>query len=295
MLLLLLTACAAVLPAPTLRSWGHVDVAAGDVSGLSGLAAGADGTLWSVSEGPPRLVQLDGGGASVLRALPIIGLPAGAEPESVVITASGAIWVGTESDTDARAADPVVRLAIVGDHAEVREQRLVSWADWGLVAPENRGVEGLCEAGGRLVAGGEPVSEEGGRRRAPLGLASADGWINHWFPLGTDTGKLAALWCQQTTNGDIEIEAIERHYGVLHVVQARLPAGAAPGTEAERTGEFPLDPAILAMNLNFEGLTRVGSRRLLLSDNQSGGEVKGPTRIVRVDPIDEDEDEAGSP
>ena len=289
MLLLLLAACAAVIPEPTLRTWGHVDLEPSDISGLSGLAAGADGTLWSVSEGPPRLVQLDGGGAAVLRSLPITGLPDGAEPESVVITSSGAIWVGTESDSSGRDADPVVRIAIVGDEAQVREQRAVTWANWGLVAPENRGVEGLCAAGGRLLVGGEPVSEAGGQRRAPLGLEGPDGWVVHWLPLGSETGKLAALWCQQTAEGDIEIEAIERHYGVLHLVQARLAADAAPGSDAERTGEFPLDPAIQAMNLNFEGLTRKGARRLLLSDNQSGGEVTGPTRIVRVDPLDEDE------
>lgn len=283
MLPLLLLACRTVVPEPQLQTWGHVDVDAGAVSGLSGLAAGPDGTLWAVTERPPRLVQLDGGGSTILRTLPIEGLPGGVEPESVVVTASGAIWAGTEGPAPFRAQDLVVRLRISGAAATVVETLPVPWTLFGLEADGNKGLEGLCEAGGRLLVGGEPVDAGPDGRRAPLALYTDEGWLPYWLPLASEEGKLAALWCQATPDGAIELEAIERHYGVLHLVQARLEAGAPPDSAVDRLADLPLDPAVLAMDLNFEGLTRVGHRRLLLSDNQSGDAVKGPTRLVRVD------------
>lgn len=274
---LLFVACRTASPPPP--GVRHVDTAG--EAGLSGLTVGPDGQAWAVSERPGALLQLDLDAGRVTRALPLTGLSDGAEPESVAVTASGALWIGTETGEAGRRSDAVVRVEVTASSASVVERDNVPWRAWGLEPEGNRGLEGLCAVGEVLVVAGEPTRGSGADRQAPLGVRGPRGWAPHWLPLRSDSGKVSALWCEPSPEGGLLLTVIERHYEVLLVHQAHLPEDSAPGSTLDLLGEIAVPEVISSLSANFEGLARHGEGWLLLSDNQSRT-VTGPTRLVRL-------------
>ena len=274
----MLLACArsaAPLPAGVteLDTQGH--------AGLSGLAVGPDAQLWAVTERPAALLRLDRSASAVVASWPITGLPDGVEPESVAVAASGALWIGTEGQVPGRPNDGVYQLQLEPTRAVATARDGVPWSAWSLRAEANRGLEGLCSAGETLLAVGEPTESGPGGRRAPLALRTAEGWRPHWLALHTKTGKAAGLWCTPTPTGGVRVAMLERHYGVLTLHEAHLSADAAAGSTLSSSSALPLPAALAALGANFEGLARVGSGWLLLSDNQTH-RVTGPTYFATL-------------
>jgi hypothetical protein len=276
----LLAACArgsgpAALPAgAALRA-----LPGGHAHGLSDLVVLPDGQAWAVAERPAALQRLSFAGAPPA-ALPVRGLPTGVEPEALAPAVDGGWWLGTEGE-GARDSDLVARVhdedgALVVD---LDASPILSWADFGLQAPDNKGIEGLCAHGDALIAVGEPEAEGPTGRRAPLARWQGGAWSTGWVPLQTAKGKLSAVACDP----DGGLWLIERHYADLALLRvdpgfALAPAGAPPATlAARRCGPDPAwAEATAEGGVNWEGLALDGDQLRWLSDNQQST-VTGPT------------------
>lgn len=279
--LLGLAACAG-RPAPdagVLREAGLAALPDGYAHGLSDLVVVADGAAWAVAERPAALQPLAAAGPPPA-ALPIRGLPAGVEPEALAPAAAGGWWLGTEGEGE-RSADLIARARVEGDVlvVDLDASLRIEWAWFELLAPENKGVEGLCAQGEALIAVGEPVADGPTGRRAPLARWQAGAWFTGWVPLQTTAGKLSAVACDP----DGGLWLIERHYADLALLRvdpgfSLAPAGAPPA--ALTVARCALPPAFIAASaaseVNWEGLAVEGDRLRWLSDNQSRS-VEGPS------------------
>ena len=67
-----------------------------------------------------------------------------------------------------RARDDVLLTRLSGGRATVVGRWSLPWSAWGIEAPANEGIEGLCTSGVFVVAGGEPVIRGHGARWAPV-------------------------------------------------------------------------------------------------------------------------------
>lgn len=249
-----------------------------DHPGISGAARAPGGAIVVVAERAQDLIDLGPSGEGEPRISPIEGLPQGADLESLAWLGPTQLAIGTERHRPFRRSDPVLIAQLTAGAARVEGEEEVSYAPWGMWAETNRGIEGLCAAGGALLAGVEDTLEVDGRRVAPLALklAGQAGWSPFDLPLTTATGKLSSLECAPSADGrSLEALAIERHYGVSRVLTFTVPLSAAEG---RRT----LNPTVLVDLTqvggplpNFEGLVRLDDGRLwIVADNSSGEEVK---------------------
>ncbi len=249
----LLLACKAPYPAESSgEGWS---VQALEVSaGLSGLTVDGEGRLWSVSEDPAALVRLEDD-----HRIPL-DLPA--EPESIAWSPEG-FWLGTERDVK-RSHDLVL---LVSPQGEVL--RTLSYTYEGVTPQPNHGLEGLCLRGDTLIVAGEDARPG---RDAPLAMASKreEPWRTGWLRLHSATGKVSGLACTET-----EIFAIERHYGVLHLLQA-------PFQDLQASRRIDVPNQVRGSKVNYEGLVVIDGKALLLSDNQ-GATVEGPTILTTLE------------
>ncbi len=250
--------------------------------GLSGADTGGDGIVWLVPERRRVLLSLrENGGELVLEGvpLPIDGVPAGLDTESLAVLGDGRFVFGTEAQR-ARDKDTLLLAERRADRVAVVDTIELDYAGWGQRAPRNKGVEGLCAAGGKLLAGVEWVIEEDGRRFAPIavhGLAEGS-WSYHRLPLSSATGKLASLWCVAETDR-IAAWAIERHYGVVRILRFDIPLVSAA---RDLTASQVLVLEDERDSLNFEGIFRGSDGALtLVSDNQLGVAIHGPSMAWR--------------
>jgi hypothetical protein len=251
----------------------------GHAHGLSDLVVLPDGQAWAVAERPAALQRLALAGAPPAPQ-PVRGLPVGVEPEALAPAADGGWWLGTEGEGEreddliARVRDEDGALTVDLD-ASLR----LSWSQFGLRAPDNKGVEGLCAHQGALIAVGEPVDSGPGGRRAPLARWQDGAWSTGWVPLQTSAGKLSAVACDP----DGGLWLIERHYADLALLRVDpgftlAPAGAPPAAlTARRCGPDPAwAHATADGQINWEGLAIDGDRLRWLSDNQQSA-VTGPS------------------
>jgi hypothetical protein len=240
--------------------------------GLSGLAQHPDGQFWAAPERGQQLVPLDLDPPRIWvdRALPIRGLPAHVDIESLTFLPDGTAVVGTESAVKGRSADLVLWLSRTDDAWHVSKSAPLDWTLWGLKAVDNHGVEGLC-SDQAIWAVGEGVIETDGSRVAPLARwdTAAEAWVAHRLRLTSDTGKIAGLWC-----GEGEAWAIERHFGVQHVLRFQLP----------KTADAVVEPTVVArpgLADNLEAVVVLPDAVWLLSDNAYGRQ-RGQTVAVRM-------------
>ena len=259
-----------------------------DLHGASGLTRDPEGYLWAVLEREHTLFQLSFGFGA--EKLDVIGAPhpvqgAGeVDLEAVAWLDDGRLAFGTETKDADRTGDTVLFAERVGDAVVVRERLEVPYAPWGLTPERNRGIEGLCQAGGRLVVGIETVGEDAGRRFAPVAtynlLTKAFTHFRLW--LTSETGKISGLGCRATPGGT-EVYAIERHYEVARVLTFTLPLAGAGGYVTPRV---IVDLATIFPDAipNFEGIAVMKDGSLvLISDNDYGG-VTGPTELLAIPP-----------
>ena len=245
--------------------------------GLSGLAADAQGKLWAVAEAASALVHVDskqGVGLSV----PIAGIREEIELESVAFLANGDLVLGTESEASDRASDAIL-FASRDDSNQitVRRELALDYKMWGLTAPSDQGIEGLCIAGDSLVVVVEAVIKNDGERFAPLAVYDLrmKAWQPYRLKLTSKVGKIAGLACRLTKRG-LEFVAIERHYPVRLVVHGVIDPGAA---------KKPIVPAI-AVDLsarpdNLEGIAWLADGSVaMVSDNFFGGRRWGHGKLI---------------
>jgi hypothetical protein len=252
-------------------------------NGISGVARDDRGRLWAVSEERHELVRFEPTwDLATIERFPISGILQGLELESAAWLGAGTFALGTETD-DERDEDAVLIVRIDGDGARVVASSHVSWrTDLGVAAPHNAGIEGLCAAGGLVLAAGEMVLD--GPRRAPLALAAYDGatlgpWRTLSVELTSATGKISALDCAEGERGSLVVHAVERHYGVTRVLRFTVPETVPSGAIVP---EIVSDVSALASDLpNVEGIIVEDDRFVLLSDHDSVQEV-GTTEILNV-------------
>jgi len=281
-----LLALACLLPAcarchPVERAPGRVVALETELKGLSGLTRDAEGGLWAVAERGEAIARIDPATFAVT-AYPLDGVPAGADLEAVTRLPDGRFVLGTERQTPERRSDPVLFATLRGDRASVTASRTCDYGRWQLEASDNHGLEGLCDAGGRLLVVTELVVERDGARWAPIGLydESADRWTPFSLRLTSETGKLSAVDCREA-DGAIEALAVERHFGVARLLRFRVPL-AGEGGAIEPTVALDLAAEVEPLP-NFEGLVweRDGAA-LLLTDNQYRMDTGEPTRLYHV-------------
>lgn len=258
-------------------------VAADDVTGLSGLSRGDDGELWLVPERDRTLLRM-GTDRSIDR-YPILGVARGYDLESLAFLGGESFAFGVErnagtpgTEVGDRALILLAELAsgkvTVGDRIEIDTSL------WGLNLKDNEGVEGLCRAGGFLVAGIETVGSAGGARFAPLAVydLAVRRARAYRLRLTSTTGSLSAVACD-VRDGRVAIVAVERHFGVLRILRAQLPD--APG-EVVPEVIADLDTFADRTRLNAEGIVvGDGGDVTLVVDNHYRG-VTGPNELLLV-------------
>lgn len=253
------------------------------VNGLSGLARVGD-TLWSVAERASKLVAIRNDSASTV---PIEGLEAGYDLESVAGIEEGRLALGTETSAELWASQQGQRFAKVfivdvaaDDTARVSDAISLPFEIWGVKPSENEGIEGLCSNGSMLLAGIETVKTIDGRRYAPLALRSlspGSKWQPFFLQLSSSEGKLSSLDCRRSGKST-EVLAVERHFGVLRILYFRFA----------ELPERPVQPAVLADlsdfiaadKLNVEGIAWGKHGDISMITDNEFTTITGPSELL---------------
>lgn len=262
-------------PAPTVRALYRPSSPAG----FSGLTFDDQGRLWAVPERAAELVrfELEGERLRIAERIRIEGHPEGYDLESLAFF-QGRFFVGTEHLRPERESDPILVIDRKGSKAQVVERFSFPYRAWKILGTRNHGIEGLCVTDRHIVASAE-IGIGTRRRVAPLGVFDrATGRLLEAFRvvLSSETGKISALDCQ-ATGDQIDVLAIERHYGVARLVGVMLALGSAT-----REFEFRIVSDLterLSPLPNLEGVARSTSGEVfVVTDNQSRS-VSGPTML----------------
>jgi hypothetical protein len=258
------------------------------VTGLSDLTVDDAGHLWSISEKYRALVRMapDGGGGEVI---PLVGVPDGLDVEGAAWLGGDRIALATEADDPDRQADLLLFARVTGRRVVVEREAKLEYSLWPLRPRGNQGIEGLCHAGGSLVAAVESVIGGGDRRLAPIAvydLASGT-WTPSLVRLTSATGKISALSCRLRGDGAaawIDVMAVERHFEVARLIRFELPVGRAkPGPPRVVAPVLVTDLApLLVREENFEGLVWDGDRSFALVVDNDWAVVSGPNLLVRA-------------
>lgn len=251
-----------------------------DTVGLSGLGLDEEGALWAVAENQRLALRIRG---RRVDRIAITGVPEDLEVESIAALGPGAFALGTESDRGGRPSDAILFAELHGQTLRARPGLTVPYELWGMVGAYNEGIEGLCQTNGTLVLACEITSrDEDGQRFAPIARRRINGaWDTFRLPLSTAEGKVSALSCRGLAGGRIEVHAIERHFGVMRMLRAVLPADRGSG---ELTAELllDLDAWVEARPAppNFEGLELLpDGRAVMVVDNYHRGRTEGPSEL----------------
>jgi hypothetical protein len=252
----------------------------GDSTGLSGMAVDGDGLLWIVTERDVLMVALSEDG--IERRVWIDGVPEHLDVESLAWLGGQRFALGTELDRSGvgHDGDPglILLVELNGERGQVIGQIVLPP---GVTAREpvlGAGIEGLCAAGGLLVAAIEEVEVDGDRRWAPLARYrfSTGTWTGYRLALTSATGKISALACRME-RGRLVVLAVERHFGVSRLLRFELPE--QPGDITPRI-DADITKFADQTNLNFEGAEWGDDGTIVLVvDNEWRG-VTGPNELV---------------
>ncbi|MCG8417430.1 MAG: SdiA-regulated domain-containing protein [Proteobacteria bacterium] len=283
-------------------------------NGLSGLTVDDAGTLWSLAERIRVLVSSTarpgtGGTGAAAREYQLTGVPDGRELESIAWLGKNRFAIGTEGTCDGKAYRILI-VEVSGNAARVLDAIEMPYALWPQ-APCNarRGLEALCHAGGQLVVAVEqPHQAEDGRRVALVGRVDLNSRavVPYRVALTSDKGKISALHCDRARaasssadagasasskgtagapsgTGGIVAMAIERHFSVARLIAFRVPESPSSGRAP------PILPAEVVADVypyttggkrNFEGLVRLGERRVGIIVDNHYAKVTGPNELL---------------
>lgn len=280
-------------PPPLLWEMGEPTTSVVDVrvNGLSGLASSA-GVLWAIAERGSAAVRIalrPDGSVRSAKVIRIQALPRGYDLESVAVARRSELLLGTETsgDTWKSEGQELAKIFMVrrrGRRFRAMAAIVLPFSLWGVTPEENQGIEGLCLAGGNLIAGIETVAVRNGARHAPLAARRYPGDDQPWKPffleLSSEEGKLSALDCQ-VVNDTIELIAVERHFGVMRILRAELPRdpAAIPDVVTPRIAA-DLTSLIEAEDLNVEGITTTGDGAVALVVDNQYHRVTGKNQLI---------------
>ncbi len=274
-----LAGCRRDRPAPPGWSASRATIDLGEIGGLSGIAPAEHGRVWAVVERDPVLLTVDvTDEPRVIGSRPIIGLPGDKDAEALARIGPNRVAIGTEGMIAPRLADAIFLATVTATAVQVTERIELSYSPWSMKGGGNQGIEGLCFAGGRLLATVETTRHVGSQRTAPLGRYDfiRKRWTAFDVALTSETGKLASLHCS-LQGGLLVVHAIERHYLVARLLRFTLPLDG-PGRLLEP--EIVVDVGMLYRNIpNYESVYLEGSKIVLLADNQSAG-INGPAHTL---------------
>lgn len=261
-----------------------VNVPMQDLVGLSGLARDDVGTLFAVPEEDRFLLEFSATGAEQHRYR-VTGTPEGVEFESLAWLGKDRFAIGTEGGCKDN-SEHVFLVVREGDEAKVTRDIAIPLSAWGTSCDQKRGIEGLCSAGGKMIATIEkPVLEKNDERFAALArIDQTSGEVTAFrMQLTSKTGKLSGLDCR-FKDGAIEVLAIERHFEVARLLSFTVPL-AGPAEETPRPTRVVLDlmPYANDGKRNFEGVVWLDDRRAMLVVDNRYGKVTGPNQMVEVD------------
>lgn len=246
-------------------------------SGLSGLARAPDGTLWAVPERRRDLLTVQIRKSRLaLHDVEVVGVPEDPtrllDTESLAFLGPDHLVLGTERHSPGRPSDTLLEIRRQGKKFHVVDSWELPYALWGTEAADNRGIEGLCSAGGLVLAAVEQALEHEGHRDAPVAVWDLQRkvWSPLRFRLTTPTGMASSLTCRKDGD-DLEVWLLERHYGVARILHARIPLQGPP---AEVATEVVLDLVPVAGARNYEGLEPLpdGGWALLVDRNTGPAE-----------------------
>lgn len=263
------------------RGPGRVVSLQTDVVGLSGLTRDEHGALWVAGEDADAVLRIDPETFGVTR-YPVVGAPEGTDLEAMTWVDGTRFVIGTETQDKGRTRDVVLDGRLEGERFKVGPIGHLEYAHWGLTAPDNHGMEGICHVDGILVVATELIEEARDRRWAPLATfdPKIQTWTAHRVALTSKTGKLAALDCRKV-DGAIEALAVERHYGESRLLRFRVPQGTE-GQWIEPTVVADVSKLVSPLP-NFEGLAWLADgSAVLVADNQYKGAALGPSRLYFI-------------
>ena len=205
------------------RGPGRIITLETDVAGLSGLTVDNHGAFWASGEDGDAVIRVDGETFAVTR-YPVSGGPAETDLEAIAWVGGAQFILGTETQRKARLRDVLLTGHVRSDGFPVGPVGHLDYARWGLTAPDNHGIEGICHVDGLLILATELVELQRGRRWAPLGMydPKTQTWTAHRVGLSSKTGKLAAMSCK-VERGSIVALAVERHFGVSRLLRFQIP------------------------------------------------------------------------
>ena len=263
------------------RGPGRVVTLETDVLGLSGLGRDEHGALWAPGEDANAVLRIDPKTGGITR-YPVVGAPEGTDLEALAWVDGTRFVVGTETQDKGRTRDVILDGRLDGDRFKVTPVGHLEYTHWGLTAPDNHGIEGICHVDGVLVLATELVEERDGGRFAPVGMfdPKVQKWTAHRVALTTKAGKLAAIDCR-AVNDAIQVLAVERHYGESQLIRFRVPRGRE-GQSIEPTVVADLSKLVSPLP-NFEGLVWMDDgSAVLATDNKYRGIAREPSRLYFV-------------
>lgn len=245
--------------------------------GMSDLTIDEHGVLWGIAERDRIVVELPTGKPPVQHHLD--GVAFGLDTEAILALGGGAFAIGVEGGVAPTAA--ILSAELRGDRVVVTGTRALTNQDVGVELTVNHGIEALCGKAGDLIAAIETVGKtEDGRRWAPLVRVHGDELQLTKLFLTTKAGKISGMYCTIGDDGVAQVEAIERHFGVVRLLKFALPRGATEVTPELDMDLFP----VLHDNWNFEGVTRLPDGRLVLINDNQTDKVRGPTHLFVFKP-----------
>ena len=252
-----------------------VEVPVKTAHGLSGLAADAQGRLWTVSERAERAyrITLDAANTPAIETFTITGAPDDTDLEGIEELGGDRFAFGTEGRTAGLAT---ILLGELRDRSiAITSTITLSNADVGIELAKNHGAEGICGGGDTIIAAIEGAGVEGEKRWAPV-LRLEHGALAQRYRvwLTSTTGKLSGLDCTIAADGTAEVWAIERHFEVTRILAFTLPP-----TGGDITPRIALDLAMLGGKRNLEGIAQLTDGRIVtVSDNQ-WKTIEGPSYL----------------
>jgi len=253
------------------------------ITGLSDLSRDAEGRTWAVAERKRVALRVDRPGAAPVE-VPIRGVPEELDTEGMAWIDRDRVAFATESDHGARTSDAIFIARLGADGFDVVERRDLDYSIWPLDPIGNQGLEGLCRAGGFLVAAVETVIANPEERFAPVGVheLATGRWTPLLVRLTSRTGKISALSCVERPDHTIDVLAIERHFEVARLIRFRIPAhlqARKPPLALAPVVVADLAPAMIHQE-NFEGLLWDGAAAISLVVDNDWTTITGPNLLL---------------
>lgn len=258
--------------------------------GLSDLTRDNQGRFFAIPEKDRALLELSMDPAHpglTNPAIPIEGIEPALDTESLAWISPNKFALGTESQEPDRTEDEILLVTVHGNRAHVTERIAFPYALWSMRAPANWGLEGMCFAGGHLLASSEAVGLLPQKQRfAPIARLDSNDGINRFVPfalhLTSKTGKISGIACRYRPGDDnIQVVALERHYSVSRILRFTIPqAGQAP---FEIVPEVVLDLAATLDGLpNYEGISWTSQGDLVILSDNFMAFATGPTEGLLI-------------